>query len=143
MGGDGMTAEDLFSQFFGGGGGGGFFGGGGRRGPPGPRRGKDMVHQLRVTLEDLYKGKTSKLALQKNVICTGCDGKGGKDGAVTTCASCRGSGVKIIMRQMGMMVQQIQTACNDCQGEGEVIRDKVREGQSSCVSECHTLPGSL
>jgi hypothetical protein len=32
--------------------------------------------------EDIYKGKVSKLALQKSVICGGCDGRGGKEGAV-------------------------------------------------------------
>ena len=57
-----------------------FFGGGeggfgGHRRQRGPRRTKNLVHQLSVTLEDLYKGTTRKLALQKNVICDACDGK--------------------------------------------------------------------
>lgn len=34
-----------------------------------------MVHQLGVSLEDLYNGITRKLALQKNVICAKCEGK--------------------------------------------------------------------
>jgi DnaJ family protein A protein 1 len=59
---------DLFDMFFGGGG-----GGGGRA--RGPRRTKNLMHQLSVSLEDMYKGTTRKLALQKNVICTDCDGK--------------------------------------------------------------------
>ncbi|KAJ1879201.1 Type I HSP40 co-chaperone, partial [Kickxella alabastrina] len=54
---DGVDPHDLFSQFFGGGGMGGMFGGGGggggRRGPSGPRRGRDMAHALKVSLEDL------------------------------------------------------------------------------------------
>uniref|UniRef100_A0A8I3NT95 Uncharacterized protein n=1 Tax=Canis lupus familiaris TaxID=9615 RepID=A0A8I3NT95_CANLF len=45
------------------------------------RRGKNVVHQLSVTLEDLYNGATRKLALQKNVICDKCEGRGGKKGA--------------------------------------------------------------
>lgn len=36
-----------------------------------------------VSLEDLYNGKTSKLALQKTVLCTGCAGEGGKKGSLT------------------------------------------------------------
>ena len=51
-----------------------FFGGGGRR-QRGPAKGKDVIHQLSVTLEDLYNGSTRKLALQKNVICPKCEGK--------------------------------------------------------------------
>ena len=62
---------DVFDMFFGGGEG-GF---GGHRRQRGPRRTKNLVHQLSVTLEDLYKGTTRKLALQKNVICDACDGK--------------------------------------------------------------------
>lgn len=120
----GMDAEDLFSQLFGG----GLFGGGGRGGgrPSGPRRGKDMVHQLKVSLEDLYKGKTTKLALQKHVLCAGCEGRGGKEGSVTTCKTCHGQGVRVIMRQMGPMLQQIQQPCGDCQGQGQQIDPKDR-----------------
>ncbi|CDH55361.1 chaperone regulator [Lichtheimia corymbifera JMRC:FSU:9682] len=119
----GMDAEDLFSQLFGG----GLFGGGGRSSrPSGPRRGKDMMHHLKVSLEDLYAGKTSKLALQKSVLCSRCEGRGGKEGAVQTCRTCGGQGVRIIMRQMGPMVQQIQQPCGDCRGEGEIVNEKDR-----------------
>ncbi|KAI0646740.1 hypothetical protein C8Q79DRAFT_999870 [Trametes meyenii] len=117
----GMDPQDLFSQLFGGG---GFFGGGGPSRSPGPRKTKDLVHRVHVTLEDLYKGKTTKLALTRNVICTKCNGKGGKEGAVRTCSSCSGRGVKITLRQMGPMIQQLQQACDDCNGTGEVINNK-------------------
>lgn len=56
-------------MFFGGGG----FGGGHRH--RGPRRTKNLMHQLSVSLEEMYKGTTRKLALQKNVICSDCDGE--------------------------------------------------------------------
>lgn len=36
--------------------------------------GKNIVHQISVTLEDLYNGATRKLALQKNIICERCEG---------------------------------------------------------------------
>jgi DnaJ homolog subfamily A member 1 len=52
-----------------------FFGGGHRGGRSnGPARGKDTVHPLKVTLEELYNGSTRKLALQKSVICVNCKG---------------------------------------------------------------------
>lgn len=121
--GNGVSPEDLFSQLFGGN---IFGGGGGRSRPSGPRRGKDIAHSLKVSLEELYKGKTSKLALQKQVLCSKCDGKGGKEGAVKSCSSCNGRGIKIQMRQIGPMVQQLQQTCHDCNGEGEIIKDKDR-----------------
>lgn len=120
----GMDAHDLFSQLFGGGGG-GFFGGGPSR-PSGPRKGKDLVHRVHVTLEELYRGKTSRLALTRHVICAKCSGKGGKEGAVKQCPGCGGRGVRVLMRQMGPMIQQIQQACTECDGSGEIIKEKDR-----------------
>jgi DnaJ family protein A protein 2 len=77
-----------------------------------------------VTLEDLYCGASKKLRLTKNVICTECAGKGGKGAGAQQCKSCRGQGVKIVIRQIGPgMIQQMQTYCSDCNGEGTVIAD--------------------
>ena len=119
-----MNAEDLFSQFFGG----GFFGGSsrGQQRPTGPRKGKDVQHAIKVSLEDLYNGKTTKLSLRKSVLCSKCEGKGGKDGAVRECTNCHGTGRKTILRQTGIMIQQIESICNECQGEGEIINSKDR-----------------
>ncbi|KAK0055780.1 dnaJ subfamily A member 1 [Biomphalaria pfeifferi] len=105
-----------------------FFGGGGRRGPQrGPRKGKDVIHQMKVSLEDLYQGATRKLALQKNVICSKCEGIGGKEGSVQKCTNCRGTGMQVRIQQLGPgMVQQIQSVCAECRGEGEVIDPKHR-----------------
>jgi DnaJ family protein A protein 2 len=128
-GGGGMAAEDLFAQFFGGGGFGGGLGGmfgggsGGQRGPP---KARTIHHTHKVSLEDIYRGKTSKLALQRSVICKACNGLGGKEGAVRKCTGCDGHGMKTMMRQMGPMIQRFQTVCPDCNGEGEIIKDKDR-----------------
>uniref|UniRef100_A0A8C5R103 DnaJ heat shock protein family (Hsp40) member A2 n=1 Tax=Leptobrachium leishanense TaxID=445787 RepID=A0A8C5R103_9ANUR len=69
-GGSGM--DDIFSHIFGG----GLFGfmGGQSRSRNGRRRGEDMMHPLKVSLEDLYNGKTTKLQLSKNVLCSSCSG---------------------------------------------------------------------
>ncbi|KAL1865785.1 hypothetical protein VTK73DRAFT_5077 [Phialemonium thermophilum] len=123
----GMAAEDLFAQFFGGGGfGGGFggmFSGMQNRGPP---KARTIHHVHKVSLEDIYRGKISKLALQRSIICPKCEGRGGKEGAVKTCPGCDGHGMKTMMRQMGPMIQRFQTVCPDCNGEGEIIKDKDR-----------------
>ncbi|PSK60118.1 chaperone DnaJ [Elsinoe australis] len=128
MGGGGMAAEDLFNSFFGGGGFSNIFGGGmgGGMRDTGPKKARTIHHVHKVALEDIYKGKISKLALQKSVICSSCQGRGGKEGAVKTCTGCGGAGMKTMMRQMGPMIQRFQTVCPDCQGEGEMIRDKDR-----------------
>ncbi|CAK7294366.1 DnaJ homolog subfamily A member 1 [Vulpes lagopus] len=77
-----------------------FFGGGGRM--QREWSGKNVVYQLSVTLEDLYNGATRKLALQKNVICDKCEGRGGKKGAVECCPNCRGTGMQIRIHQIDL-----------------------------------------
>ncbi|KAE8633843.1 hypothetical protein XENTR_v10002115 [Xenopus tropicalis] len=107
-----------------------FFGGGGRMNRE--KRGKNVVHQLAVSLNDLYNGTSRKLALQKNVICSKCEGYGGKKGAVEKCTTCKGRGVQVRVQQIGPgMVQQIQSMCSDCHGEGERINQKDRCKQCS------------
>lgn len=127
-GGGGMAAEDLFAQFFGGGMGGGGFGGmfGGMNHQRGPTKAKTIHHVHNVSLEDIYRGKISKLALQRSIICPKCEGRGGKEGAVRKCTTCDGHGMKTMMRQMGPMIQRFQTVCPDCNGEGEIVKDKDR-----------------
>ncbi|CAB1328246.1 unnamed protein product [Coregonus sp. 'balchen'] len=102
-----------------------FFGGGGRMHRE--RRGKNVVHQLTVSLEDLFNGATRKLAVQKNVICERCEGRGGRKGAVEMCMSCRGTGMQVRLHQLGPgMVQQVSAVCGGCQGQGQRISHKDR-----------------
>ena len=47
--------------------------------------------------------------------------QGGKAGAVHRCPTCSGRGIKVTLRQLGPgMVQQMQSVCPDCRGEGNV-----------------------
>ncbi|KAI8887621.1 hypothetical protein K501DRAFT_175216 [Backusella circina FSU 941] len=141
-GGYGMSADDLFANLFGGGGGGGgfdfgggdFYGGGGGM-PRRPRKGETSRSPLSVTLEDLYLGKRTKLALQKNIICTNCEGKGGKTGATKKCTSCQGRGFSVAMRQVGMgMIQQMQVPCTDCNHTGEIAKDRCKKCKGKKVT---------
>lgn len=110
------SAEDIFSMFFNG-------GRGGRRG--GPQRGEDIVHTIKVSLEDLYNGKTHRLAITRDKPCQDCEGRGGKVGAEKVCNDCNGRGIRIAIRQIGPgMVQQMQTACNACAGAGKVMKEE-------------------
>ncbi|XP_073770082.1 dnaJ homolog subfamily A member 1 isoform X1 [Danio rerio] len=102
-----------------------FFGGGGRMHRE--RRGKNVVHQLTVSLEDLYNGTTRKLALQKNVICDKCEGRGGRKGVIEVCPLCRGVGVQVRLHHLAPgMVQQISTVCEGCQGQGQRLGHRDR-----------------
>lgn len=117
--GGGPNSDDIFSSIFGGG------GGGGERGRGGMRKGKDVLFKLKATLADFYCGGSKKLRLSKSTLCEGCGGKGGAK--VLPCRSCKGQGIKIIVRQIGPgMIQQMQAHCDECEGQGEVINPKDR-----------------
>lgn len=125
-GGGGHNPFDIFESFFGGA---SPFGGGGGSSRVGrrQRRGEDVVHPLKVSLEDLYNGTSKKLSLSRNVLCSKCKGKGSKSGASMKCPGCQGSGMKVSIRQLGpSMIQQMQHVCADCKGSGESISDKDR-----------------
>jgi len=114
--GGGMRGEDIFSQMF---------GGGGRRGPQGPQKGKSVQHSIKVTLEEIFKGKTSKIAVNRDRICTGCEGRGGKDGKNSTCTGCKGKGMRTQMTMIGPgMYSQSTGPCSDCGGQGSQIDEK-------------------
>lgn len=101
-----------------------FFGGGMRRSRE--KKVKDVIHQMNVTLEELYNGAVRKLALQKHVICSKCEGQGGKK-PPEKCPSCRGTGMQVRIQQLGPgMVSQVQSMCGECQGQGERIHPKDR-----------------
>jgi len=106
-GGGGGGQDDLFSMFFGGG------RGGGRQ--AGPRKSESVNHPLKVSLEDLYNGKTAKIAINRQVIV----------GESKMCNSCDGQGVVIELRQIALgMVQQLQRRCTDCNGQGYIATKK-------------------
>jgi len=54
-------------------------------------------------------------------------GRGGKAGAVEKCTTCRGSGVQVRVQQLGPgFIQQMQSVCSECDGQGERINPKDR-----------------
>lgn len=105
-GGAAARGEDLFSMFFGG-------GGRGRR--SGPRKGPSVNHPIKVSLEDLYKGKTVKLAVNRKVIV----------GESKVCSQCKGQGAIMEVRQIGPgMITQMQRQCPVCDATGHIAETK-------------------
>ena len=74
-GGGASNFGDIFDLF-------GMGGGRGGQARAGPKKGKSVAHPVKATLEDLYNGKTAKVVVNRDRICSKCDGKGGKEGAV-------------------------------------------------------------
>jgi len=133
----GGSMADILGQFFGnespfGGGGHPFanlfghsMGGGANRNRR--RKGDDMAHPLKVSLEQLYKGDTQTVEISRKIICQPCNGVGGREGAKQQCTTCRGHGIQIVTRHIGpSMMQRMQHICKDCSGQGELINERDR-----------------
>lgn len=121
-GGGASDPTDIFDAFFGGGG----RGGGQKRRP----KTKDVVQPLKVSLEQLYNGCTRKMAITRQVI----DKKKG----VQECRQCDGRGVRVEVRRMGPMVQQMQSQCGACGGAGKSFQTKSERE----ILEVHVQKGA-
>lgn len=147
---DGAVAEgggmpDLSSLFsmFGGGGMPGmpFFGspfGSMGMGNPGSKqpRGPDKIHEIGVSLADLYKGKTFSLTMKRDVLCASCSGKGGS--RLENCDSCGGKGFRVRAQQMGPMMAMTQEPCSTCSQTGKKVIDTCGSCNGKRVTEQET-----
>ncbi|KAJ5723997.1 hypothetical protein N7488_002032, partial [Penicillium malachiteum] len=133
----GPDLDDLLAQMFGGMGGMGGMPGmggmGGMGGMPGmnsgprgkPGKSPDAHENYEITLTDMYKGKTVKFAGVKNVICSLCDGKGGKEKAkAKKCSTCDGVGFKETLQSMGQFYTKSSQPCSVCNGQGSFFSPK-------------------
>jgi len=110
QGGDGGGPGDIFDAL----------GGRGRRQQSRTKKGENMVHPLKVTLDQIMKGSARTLRLTRKVI--------DKQKGVEQCSSCNGRGAKIQTIRMGPMIQQVQKTCDACGGSGMMYRQqKVQE----------------
>ena len=108
--------SDIFEEVF------GDFMGGGRRGAAGQsaqgQRGADLRYPLKVSLEQAFKGMTTKIKLSTFGSCKPCNGTGAEKGSgVITCPLCRGHGV--VRAQQGFFT--IERTCASCSGTGKKI----------------------
>ncbi|QHQ36745.1 molecular chaperone DnaJ [Algicella marina] len=109
--------SDIFDDLFG-----GFAGGGGARGGGQRRavRGSDLRYNLRVSLEDAFKGKHANLTVPSSVACEKCNGTGAENGAEpSTCPTCSGMGK--VRAQQGFFT--VERTCPTCQGRGQIIKN--------------------
>merc|ERR1711879_788147 len=77
------------------------------------------------TLEELYKGTVKQYRLQRNIICDSCRGTGAKNGEMSICSKCNGSGAVIENVRVGMgFTMRMQNQCNKCGGRGKQIKER-------------------
>ena len=90
--------------------------------------------ELHITLENSYNGGRKEVEYERRVICTKCKGTGSANpDAKTICNKCDGTGRRLIVQRHGPMIMQTQTTCDECNGEGKIIKDKCKECKGKMV----------
>ena len=110
--------EDLFGDMMGGRRAGG--GGGGRSRA---QRGQDLRYNLRVGLEEAYRGVQKTITVASSVACEECDGTGA-EGATqpATCPTCSGMGR--VRAQQGFFT--VERTCPTCGGQGQIVKNPCK-----------------
>jgi len=100
----------IFGQFF-----------GGQQQQRGPRRGRDVEVNLRLTFEEAVFGLEYPLELEMEDECSHCKGSTVEPGhSMKTCATCKGAGqqTRVMNTMFGPVQQAVQ--CETCHGRGKV-----------------------
>lgn len=79
--------------------------------PPAVTRKKDVQFTLKTTLEEVYRGASRKIRVQRTRMCGFCNVK---------CNACSGAGNLTQHLNMGIFTQILQTTCSVCGGSGKL-----------------------
>lgn len=117
----------------------------GRRGgfgsarPSGPSPGRDIEHELTITLQQAARDTTVELEIPRRSVCENCHGSGVKPGTQPqTCPKCGGSGELRYARTAGYtQIVQIAT-CDKCRGMGQVIPHPCNVCNGTGITRKHT-----
>lgn len=122
--------EEVFSEFM----------GGGQRRSAGQanagQRGADKRHDLKIPLEEAYKGGQRKILIKGRTKCTPCQGSGAEKGSKPiVCSTCNGRGV--IRAQQGFF--SVERTCSSCHGQGQTIQNPCKScsGTGTTMSDRH------
>jgi molecular chaperone DnaJ len=115
----GFGFGDIFRHFFGGGFGGDF--------SERVNRGRDLVYDLEITLEEAAKGTEKEIEIPRTEKCDVCNGSGASPGtSPRTCPQCNGAGKVQHMRKSSFAMYVQVTPCPTCKGKGTLIDSPCR-----------------
>jgi molecular chaperone DnaJ len=121
--------RDIFEQIFGGRGGFGGIGGGsdpfgfGFNFGGSRRKGRDVLYDVELSLEEVLKGRKDEVEIPKLENCGNCDGSGASPGTKPRkCNVCNGQGqTRRVYSQNRFSTFVSLEPCQTCRGQGEII----------------------
>lgn len=107
----------------------------------GPTIGPHKIHEIGVSMSDLYHGKTISINMKRDVLCTPCKGKGGMK--LEKCTTCSGTGIRTSALNMGFATCVSRGPCDVCHQTGHMAADKCGTCGGRCVVESETVLEAL
>jgi DnaJ-class molecular chaperone len=93
----------------------------------GVKKRNNHVHNVNVSLRDIYFGTSKTLKIKINKSCLTCK---------TMCNPCNGSGQQTLHQRMGPFTQVINVICSQCNGVG--ILSNIKSGCINCNGKGET-----
>jgi molecular chaperone DnaJ len=104
------------------------------------RRASDLRFNIELTLEQAATGIEKVFEIPRRRVCSSCRGTGAKEGAVSTCHRCEGSGQMVREHRSGIGVFRQVSVCSECRGTGRIVREycSLCEGRGA-LEEVHEV----
>ncbi len=97
----------------------------------GKERGRDVVGEVEVGLEEVAFGGEREVEVERWEECPSCSGSGAAPKGLRTCPGCGGSGWREFSRSTGTLFTAIRTSCPECGGLGRVVVKPCTECRGS------------
>lgn len=83
----------------------------------------NLVKKLNITLEDIFTGCNKIIDYKRYICCLRCNGKGNMlSDEEIKCYKCYGKGIITIIKQNGLLLNEINMPCEECDGYGQVFK---------------------
>lgn len=98
-----------------------FFGRGAGRASRGPSRGRDLLVEVEISLEEAFRGVEREVEIPRHAVCEECEGSGLEKGYDhDLCPDCGGEGRFTRVRRSALGTFSSTTQCSRCGGSGEI-----------------------
>lgn len=102
-----------------------------------------LVHQVNLTLNDLFKGKVIKLKITKEVIFKGNEKVKTSDleNSWIKCDVCDGNGIVMTLQQVANFMAHVQRSCEKCSGTGNILKSEYEIKEQQEIVEIEIKKG--
>jgi len=77
-------------------------------------------------MSESYHGTVKSIKYRRSIPCEVCNGSGAKDGKVSTCTTCQGSGQQKVVQGQGFFRMVSVTTCRTCSGTGRIAKESCK-----------------